>query len=535
MTALLALVLFAKAERAMPQVLIVQEKQKYESKEDPNVDLGIYLAEELDKEGRVAPVVWSLTDAFFRAAVNDGFITNPNEAPSLAIAQQAASKMKVEYVIQYAAFKKGLTMSVRATLFRRGKAIWRDPSAETNAELIKLTSIEERLRRQGKLDGQERTSQPDWRELSVTLDDKFDVENAGRSIARTWSLLLATGPWKGLAARPVNPTPDVEEGQKPKPNDEPLPPRIIDNKKMIEDVQRLLANGEAMQAVNLLRDAVDSEPFDVERRRMLISALVSANMARSGAEEARRAAELLPDQVEFRISAARAWIRVGDNDEAVKDLNEAVAREPNSPVTRGLLGEMALMKLELAAALDHLNASLEASDRPETRFLRGLCLTLAGEIDEGKRDFDKAFELGLGKDPAAERSRYEMVANLTDATAIKLGLRVRDAFQRARLKRTEPKLGPDVGDLAKLALGLKGLAPTVATPDRYKKSSERRSLALNLLLQCVTELQEFLRTGDEDVIGDSTLNLGEALKQIGTVREMHLAESSEDGANAASF
>lgn len=530
MTALLAAWVFAAHASAVPQVLIVPDRVKFE-KEDPNVDLGVYMADEIDKEGRAMPIVWSLTDTYFRAAVSDGLIVNPNEAPTYAEAQKAADRMRIEYVLQFAAVKSGAALRVRAKLYRRGKLLWQDPSKETNAELLKLSNIEDRLRREGKIEGEGPRSDPEWRELSVTLDDKFDVENASRSMARTWAILLANGPWKGLTAKPVHQTPDLDPGQAPKPNEEPLPPRVVDNKRLIEDVQRLLATNESMQAVILLRDAVDAEPFDAERRRMLVSALMNAGMPVSAAEEARRACPLVPSQVEFRIAAARGWIRAGNYDEAVKDLNEAVAREPNSPVTRGLLGEMALVKLDLPAALDHLNAALAAGDRADNRFMRGLALALAGETEESERDLEKATELGLPKDPVSERARFEMGADLVDAAAIKLGAKVRDAYQRARLNRTDAKIGPEVGALQSLAAGLRAVTEVTKAPERHQKSSSRRVLALNLLLQCVTELKDFLRTGDEDAIAESTLNLGEALKQVGLVREMHKSERSEEGAN----
>lgn len=514
----------AQAARApIPQILIVQDIVKHEKDKDPNVPLANELASELDKEGRVAPVVWSLTDPFFRAAVNDGLIKGPAESPNLDEALAGAGKIKAEYLMIITAVREGGNLKAKAKLYRRGKVVWNDPSAESQQAMEKVANLEERLRRQGRIEGDQRKPDAEWRVISVTLDNEVDLDNAAVSLARTWAQIMSSGPFKGLPPRPMNPTPEPDPGQAP-PVVEVPPPDKVDNVKLVENVQRMLAAGDLNTALLTLRDAVDQEPMDIERRRLLVSVLMNMGMLRLAAEEARRASAIKPDEIELRVMAARAWLRLGDPDEANKDLNEAVARDPNSALTRMLLGEMSLMKLEVAAAVEHFNASVEKQPTAEALFYRGAALLVSGDVQGGKRDTDKAAELGLPKDPGSLANRYLSMASICDAGAIKLGARVRDAFQRARRNRTDAKIGPEVGELANVGAGFRALAELVPAPDRHKESCDRRLLALNLLNQCIAELRDYLQSGDENALGDSTLNLGEALKQLGVVRELQKSE-----------
>ena len=73
----------------------------------------------------------------------------------------------------------------------------------------------------------------------------------------------------------------------------------------------------------------------------------------------------MPDAIELRVLAARAWMRAGKPDEAQTDLNEAMARNPDGAGTRLLLGEIGIAQLKPERALDHLSKSIAAGDSAE--------------------------------------------------------------------------------------------------------------------------------------------------------------------------
>lgn len=508
-----------------PQMVIVQEWAKPEKGLDPNVSIGNYLAQELDQQGRVAPIVWSVTDPYFRAAIDDGILKAPAEHPSLEEAQKGTGRLKADYLLYVYAKREKDVILARAQLFHRGKLIWQDPSKESaeDAEARKkLERLDQQARQRG-VEVPQRPEQSGFRSMSVSLDSELDIENAGQSLARTWVMVLASGPLKDLKPRPAAQTPDVDPGVQP-PVAEVPEPKQVDNKDLIVEVQKALTKGNADLAINMLRDAIDVEPFDFERRRMLIETLMTTGHFEVAAGEARRAADLMPDQVELRLMAARAWLRVGVADEAQVDLNEAVVRAPDSAITRQLLGEMSLMKQEVASAIEHFTASIEKAPKADSFFSRGVALVLSGMPKEAERDFEQAKTLGLAEDPNSQNLRFGTVTSLVDAGIAKQAGGIRDLIAKARLNRNDHQVGETLGKHIAFVAGMRDLVERVPAPNNHQVSAEHRALALSLLHQCMTEIQDFLRSGDEEVLADATLSLGESLKHLGTARDLQKAE-----------
>ncbi|HMS54367.1 MAG TPA: hypothetical protein PKA27_03110 [Fimbriimonadaceae bacterium] len=510
---------------ATPQMVIVQEWAKPEKGQDLNVSIGNYLAQELENQGRVAPILWSITDPYFRAAIDDGILKSPSEHPTLDEAQKGTSKLKADYLLYVYAKRDKDMILARAQLFHRGRLIWQDPSKESAEEAVarrKLERLDEQARQRG-VDVPQRPEHSGFRSLAVSLDSELDIENAALSLARTWGMVLASGPLKDLKPRPVAQTPDADPGTQPTVTEVPEA-RTVDNKDLIVEVQKALTKGNTDLAINMLRDAIDVEPFDFERRRMLIETLMATGHFEVAAGEARRAADLMPDQVELRLMAARAWLRVGDADEAQVDLNEAVVRAPDSAVTRQLLGEMSLMKQEVASAIEHFTASIDRAPKAESLFSRGVALVLSGMPKEAERDFEQAKVLGLAEDPNAQNLRFGTVSSLLDAGIAKQAIGIRDLISKARLNRKDQVVGESLGKHIAFVAGMRDLVDRVKAPKHHEVSAEHRALALSLLHQCMTEIQDFLRSGDDEVLSDATLSLGESLKHLGTARDLQKAE-----------
>lgn len=511
---------FVHAHEAIPQVLIVQEKS------ERAVSISNYLADELDADGRVSPIVWGLTDPYFRAAVGDGILKDTPEFPTQKQAVETANKLKAEYLVILSLEHEGTSLKARLLLFSRGRQIWKDPYKDSidEAQRKKIEQLNAQMKRRGlPVPDLPPQTDPDYRRFSVTFGGALDEENAARSVARTWAYLLAEGPLKNLVPRPKSETPEVDGGAQIVIPDAP-PPTQVNNSQLVLDVQVMLARGDGVGAVNLLRDAIDTEPLDTTRRKMLASTLLNLGMFRVAAEEARRAAAVMPDQIDLWVMAARGWLRVGDLEEANKDLNEAVAREPGRGTVRELLGEIYLAKLDLPAAIDNLNAAIMISPNADTLYLRGVALTIGGETDSARKDFDKAAELGLAADPISVEGRFGTVTSLVDASIVKSGADLRDLLQKARLDRSDPKVGVSAGKLLQYATGLRTLMESITPPEKNKISAERRRLALNLLCQSLTEVQDYLKSGDDETLGEATIDLGESLKQLGQARDLQKSE-----------
>lgn len=483
-------------------IVIAQQTDTHASEADEQRLLLQYLAETFDEDGRLNPIAWTITDPVFRSAVQSNLVkesTNPDLPTILA----AAEKLKAEYVLVCTVFRKGEELQGKVRLFRKGQEIWKDPSAAANAS-----------------DGS--------RILTVQSSGRFDLSNSLRGAASTWSQLMFAGPLKGLQPRQRIETPPVEPGTKPDIPDVP-PPAKVDNRELMAQVMKLLAANKTPEAIAILRDAVDAEPLDAERRKALANALATAGLNTTAAGESRRAAELFPDQPDLRTQAARFWMAAGNADEANKDLNEAVARNPESVETRMLLGEVALAKLQVDAAIGHLDFVLEKAPNADAFFKRSLARAMNDDAVGSKKDLEEALRLGLGKDALEVRTQYATAIRVSEAALSEMGVALRTLFQKARASFGNKEVRDDRKLLAARCQSLISLFAILGVPPIHKNSQGRLVLALKLLDQALTELGSYLDSGSDDVMGDATITLGEALKALAAAGEAYRAESSGHG------
>lgn len=486
-------------------ILIVQNAETRNSDPDEGRDLLQMLAEEFDNDGRVSPIAWSLTDPLFRSAVDSKLVPSTMN-PDLSQMHAAAEKLRADYLLVVTMVKKEADVTGRAVLYRRGQKIWSDPELP------------------------EGNTQPTNRLLTVFTNSKVDVLNSLRAASRTWTQLLFESPLKGLTPRPriVTPPPDPGPGVA---IPEPPPVRKVDNRELMNEAMKLMASNKTSEAIALLRDAVDAEPVDVERRRALANALYNAGLAEAAADEARRAADLFPNHLDLRTLAARFWMAAGNVDEANLDLNEAVARKPDSAETRLLLAEVALEKLQVDAALSHLDFVIAQAPTADAHYKRALARALNDDEAGAKQDVEAARKLGFTQDALEWRSRYASAMRVGHAAIGEIGVAARTLLQKARANFTSKEVREDRQTLEKRAASLGGLLEVLSPPTAHRKSHGQRALALKLLGQCLAELGTFLDSGSDDAIGDATITLGEALKALASAEEAYRGEIGQDKAN----
>lgn len=517
-----ALALCSSFACAISEVLLVQLKTPNLSK-DAQATFLAYMAQELDDEGRVIPIAWSLSDPVFRAAVDDRHVTNPETFPDLDAAQQMASKLRIQYVLAFQIWRKEGMCYSRAKLYRAGKEVWKDPDV-TDIEIQNRRTALENQRKNAQASGAEVVEFDqdllDSRTLEVSVGRAgLDFDSTYRSLARTYSHLLGAGPLKAYPARPRAKPTEENPAQKPIEVVAP-PPTQVDNQALLQQVMQLLASGKGDEALGLLRDAVDAEPMDIERRRALISSLSQLGRQQQAAEEARRAAALLPAEIGFRLMAARAWLALDNLAEATNDLNEAVARAPQSAETRMLLAEIHLFKAEPEPALSHLDFLAESSPSVEVFVRRALAQALQGHRAEAEADLLRASEAGLAKDPPGEPARFALCAQVVDPALVRLGDAGRELMQRARAKPEDPEAATEQRDLLARAEAIAAVLGALPAPAKSKPSAEHRLLALRLFAQSFADLGSFLTESDPELLTDATINLGEAIKAAKIAQEL---------------
>lgn len=504
---------------AIPAVLIVRIKppKGIAPMDTPIADL---LANEFEIDGRVVPIVWGISDPIYRAAIEEHKIRSGDDMPTLNEAFDVARKLKAEYVLATDMRSGSDKIYAAAALYRNGRVIWKDPSNDVGAIIAHWkTMLRKKQITQDAFDQQ--VLEATYRSSAVQIGSKFGQDDTLRSFARTWVAMLNSGPFLSLPKAPTRPTPQPGAGQTPKnPGTGTTPPvKPVDDSKWKADAEAAIKGGDTSKAISILREAIDSAPMDVARRVFLIKTLTQMGQPDVAAREARRAADLMPDHIEFRALAATAWIQAGNIDEAQSDLNEAISRAPDSPETRLLLANVAIAKGDFSAAIGHLDKALAANPTGDAYYLRALAKAMSGDSDQADADVKKAIEAGLSQDPQEAEARYRLVASIFDGGLTLIGGDIRTLHSRAQVDRTDKDVKSTFDDLRKRVAGRSRFISALPVPAGHELSHNRRVLAYKLLSQCLTDLESYLKSGDVDVLTDSRINLGEALKQGVSARE----------------
>jgi Flp pilus assembly protein TadD len=515
--------------QAISGVLIVQEKVPTDRLGDPNVPVASGLAGLIEQEGLFSTVVWSYSDPIFRAAINDGHVKSAENVPSLEQAVEVARKLRLDHVIFVRAYQLGNNVMGRIQLYRGSKQIWKDPVKGT--ELLDpskpppINGVDKNGRPTQVVPKQE-TIKTDDRPMSIMGPEGLNVEDSATSLLRTWVAFMKAGPLKGQPVQPNIRTPDPLPGTRPITPD-PIVVKVkpqVDNKQLLADLDAMIRAGQSVNAILILRDAVDAEPQDLERRMALVRTLLLVGQPELGAKEARRAAQLMPDKVELRAIAARAWMQAGREDEAMADLNEAVARDPNSRETRLLLAEVNLSKLRPQQAIEHLEAVLKEKPDANTWFNHALCQTLLGKKDQALSDLASAKDLGLPTGSQDVAVRYDATLDVMDKSLMQLGNDLRNLFSEAQVKRSDPTVRTAHETHQALASAWTSFLINSPAPSLHRNSHDRRLLALNLLVQSLSDLGAYLTTNDEGTFADARINMGEALKQFAAAQSSYKSE-----------
>lgn len=516
-----ALALLSPLCFASPELLIVKLSPPGKAVDgDPNDSLIQFVAQEFDDDGRVLPVAWGLSDPFFRAAVDDKVLLNPPDKPDLSDAEHAASKLKAEYVLAVSVQQVNLTVYAVATLYHKGKEIWHDPSANSALEMAgeKNRQAAERLARKRHQKTPDEPETPEGREIKISLTGR-DSDNELRSLARTWATLLEAGPLKALPPKPKPQNAKVDPGQKPAVVDPPPPVHKVDNQQLLADAMKLLGEKRYPEAITMLRDAVDAEPMDVERRRALVMALMQGGDPSVAADEAQRAAAVLPNQSDLRTLAARAYLRAGKADEALAQLKEAVAHDPDGVDTRMLIGELDLSKGQLRDAQTQFDFVLTKSQLPDAMFDRAIVKSLLGDSDGAAQDLQAADKAGLDPNPVLQSQRLASALRAYSPKFDDFADRSRGLLQRAKIHPDDAAVVTDADQLGKEIAAASSFFDAIAVPAAHKASHERLLLALKLLTQAISDIEDYLKAHSDDTFSDATINVGEGLKNLKFARE----------------
>jgi len=461
----------------VPKVLIIQAPVPVTKDGDPNLGIANFLAQEVDDGGRLSSMVWSLTDPGFRQATEGGKIKDISDTPKLPDALKAAKQMGVEYVIVCVASRNGGDAKSLAHLYKNGREIWNDKVS-----------------------------------MRVGIKDTYDREGTALSIAHTIVLKMTGAALKDLPVRNINRTPDPAQGQLPAvPHTETPAPEVNDDAKLWSAVSDLMQGGHYASAVTAVRDGIDAQPFNADRRKKLIELLQTTDPA-AAATEAIRASEIIPEDTGFRILAARAWMQAGKNKEAQDALNEAIARSPDAPATRLMLAELAIRKDDAEKALENVDLALKASPSAEGYFIRALCRAILGGADGVTLDLNEMAKAKAGSTDADIARRYQLAIEILDRLMIRTGEGAKELISHASVKPKDANVKEGLDTTRQQLNARIAFLAGLPHPASKQNSYNRWLLSYKLMNQAMSDLDTFIG-GSSDALVDSRINLGEAIKQ----------------------
>lgn len=481
--AALGVILLVAGSRAA-DVLIVQEQVRIGGSTELNVPLANAVAETLSAQGRVTPIVWSLTDPLFRRASEAGILGKHPNHPTLKQALQSGQQWGVKYVLHLSAVETGGSVKASAALYADGvsKALWEDQQ-----------------------------------QFGVHLGGKPDWDGTAKALAERWAEMLAAGPFKIYP--PKAPTSPLDVQPRLDPGQAGVPP-ADDDPQALDRAKQLLTAQKFGEAVVLLRDAVDLRPLDPERRLALAQALFQAGYFREAADEATRGARFAPDRLELRLLAAEAWLAVQEVEKAKVQLNEALARAVRDPRALRLQGQISILEGRPSEAVQVLTQVIASQDGAEARFERAVAYAMLGEGDLCRGDITR---FGTINEPMLT-TLYRYVVLTADASVEKMGEDLRKLLEDARLRPKDASVVATAEGIQRRAHSFAVLFRYMPSPQTHKVSHEQRILAHQLLAQCAAEALEFAKTGNEDVGAEATLSLGEALKPFVLIRAQYRSE-----------
>jgi tetratricopeptide (TPR) repeat protein len=475
-----------------PQLLIATLKAPKLTGSGDEV-LANYIARDLDEDGRVVPIVWGLTDPIFREAVYSGKLTHAPDQPTLEECLSTAQTLHAKYVLIFSSKIKGAYKIGTCELYFGGRVIWKD------------------------------TEQMSVSQGATGIDSRSD------SIAHTWCIKMQAEPLRALSPQPKSATRPVGPGDTPiktiAPEVEPVPkpeattkfdPAVISSQ-----VQKLEQDGKLDAALTLVRDSIDEHPLEPSLRLLLVRVLEAQGNYRMAAEEAQRGSEMIPTSRDLRFAAVRDLLQAGETNAAKSALNEMLARGDQDSSTLLLEGQIALAASDLKQADTCLNRSIQTTPCPEAYYWRAVTRALLGGEDGVRQDAQLITKSPLTAE--ALDDSYPVAIKLLDGASTADFNSVSNVFGQASLKGVE--MAEQIDEMVRRATARGAFLEAVPTPPEFKESHAKALLAQKLLSLSLIDLQDFVKTGNEDSITDGRINLGEAMRQSKAAEVAFAAET----------
>ncbi len=467
------------------------------------IDLVNPIANELDSVGQLHCVTYAIEDPILREAYLANKFKKPERFYTLEDVLDAAKVLNAPYALWIEGQNTNLKIDNRTEkalnchviLYKNGKKVWDETDSQT-----------------------------------VSISNDKTADETIRSVMSSLSSKLQLGPLKGMAKYPKGGESPIGKGQSP------IIPETNDDDPILNDwnaiqtkVKLYISDGKFVSAEMLLRDSVDAAPSDPARRKALIDFLQSHNQVDAAVAVTIASAEALGDPAMI-TNAARILVNANRIAEANEIVKEAITSDPNNPAIQVILAEIQLRTALPDQALKHLENSIKAKPTADAYMLRAVCRALLGSEEGVKLDLDRAQK----DDPKILSNQYQKVASILEAAWDNEGPDLRALFTKANLKRTSEEVTDGVDAQERMAKACLALLGENAPNPKFEKSHGTRLLALNLLIQTITELKHFIAKGDQESLSEARIDFGEMLKTLAEAK-VQFSKESTDARNSNSL
>ncbi len=161
------------------------------------------------------------------------------------------------------------------------------------------------------------------------------------------------------------------------------------------------------RAAEQLSKAIEMEPRYSEAY-LYLARVENALFEEAAAEKAfRKAIEIDPDYLEARASFGGMLLDVGNMDEAIRQLNVVVQREPKHSMAHYLLAQAFRMKEQYALAMEHARAAVKLQPgNAEAHFWLAEALRMSAQYEEAKREYLEYLRLSNFDSGVARKINY---------------------------------------------------------------------------------------------------------------------------------
>lgn len=472
---------------AKPLILVVQQQVQEFTERDPNLVLLPVLASALAETGWVSTTIWVESNPLLTAAIADGELKVFSNTPRNEDVMLVARAIRADYVAYCTA--RAVGGSVRGTIevFRvsGGRSIFKDEAA-----------------------------------VQILVDGALDRPSSMLSLANTFTVKLFAGPLKDLASAAPIETPPATGSTVSQTVSLPV------DKAPFENGIKALDGGRVLEAIALLRDAVDADPTDAQARIALIDALRRAGRPYLAADEAMRGAELNPTDLSLVVAAADSWLAGGQPEKARALARLVIDASPSSDAAWIVFGDVCLSSVQYDDAISAYTKAIDLKPSADAYYKRAQAYALTENYQASSRDLSLAKDLGLDDDPVRAESRYRATMRVIDNVFTSLATSIRNLLVEAKTT-SGPDLNRRAAEAVSRLASFNEYVGQLTPPNSHTRSHEQRVLALSLLLQSGLGMQKFILQSNPETGDEANLLQIEAMREYGAGRTIFERESTK--------